>query len=109
VLAHRPGHQLRRLKNIRFIEPTQGFRLTFLGVTNHLVSVPEIADMLGVSQQRAHQLIKAYSDFPLPEANLAIGRVWLRSTVETWAQAHPRRVGRPPAVGAKPSTLPRHG
>jgi predicted DNA-binding transcriptional regulator AlpA len=64
----------------------------------HLVSVPEIADMLGVSQQRVHQIIKAYSDFPLPEAELAIGRVWLRSGVEEWAGTHPRRSGRPSVI-----------
>jgi predicted DNA-binding transcriptional regulator AlpA len=66
-------------------------------VAHHLVSVPEIAEMLGVSQQRAHQIINAYGDFPPPEADLAIGRVWLRSAIETWALSHPRRPGRPPA------------
>ena len=63
-------------------------------MTHHLVSIPEIAELLGVSQQRAHQIIRSYKDFPLPEAELAVGRVWLRSAVEAWDKSHPRRPGR---------------
>ena len=62
-----------------------------------LVSVTEIAEMLGVSRQRVNQLVQAYDDFPAPEADLAIGRVWLRSAVEGWAESHPRKPGRRPA------------
>lgn len=64
-------------------------------MTHHLVSVPEIAAFLGVSQQRVHQLISAYYDFPDPEAELAIGRVWSREKIEHWSRTHPRRPGRP--------------
>lgn len=60
-----------------------------------LVSVTEIAALLGVSRQRVNQLIQAYGDFPLPEAELAIGRVWLRESVERWAAEHARKPGRP--------------
>jgi predicted DNA-binding transcriptional regulator AlpA len=73
-------------------------------VTHHLVSVPEIAELLGVSQQRAHQIINAYVDFPAPEADLAIGRVWSREAVESWAQSHPRKPGRRPSGGAERSS-----
>jgi len=65
-----------------------------------LVSVTEIAEMLGVSRQRVNQLIEAYADFPAPEADLAIGRVWTRRSVESWADSHPRKPGRRPAKGA---------
>ncbi len=54
-----------------------------------LVSTPEIASLLGVSRQRVDQLSRT-DDFPLPVAELAIGRVWLRAEVEEWA----RRTGR---------------
>ncbi len=54
-----------------------------------LVSRVEIAALLGVSQQRVHQLL-AREDFPAPVADLAIGKVWERSTIEAWA----RRTGR---------------
>jgi predicted DNA-binding transcriptional regulator AlpA len=63
-------------------------------VSTDLVSVTEIARMLGVSRQRVNQLIQAYEDFPEPEADLAIGRVWSRSAVQAWEDSHPRRSGR---------------
>jgi predicted DNA-binding transcriptional regulator AlpA len=62
-----------------------------LGVSHHLVGVAEVAEMLGVSRQRVNQLVQEEADFPEPEATLAAGRIWLRSTIETWASAHPRR------------------
>ena len=68
-----------------------------------LVSATEIAEMLGVSRQRVNQLIQAYTDFPEPEADLAIGRVWLRSAVQSWADSHPRTPGRRPSP-ANPAT-----
>jgi prophage regulatory protein len=57
--------------------------------------VTEIAEILGVSRQRVNQLIKSYGDFPAPEAELAIGRVWRRDKIERWDRNHPRRPGRP--------------
>ena len=64
-----------------------------------LVSVPEVAEMLGVSRQRVHQLIQSSGDFPKPEAELAVGRIWRRADIERWIAEHPRRPGRP----AKPT------
>ena len=50
-----------------------------------LVSRVEIADLLGVSQQRVHQLMQR-EDFPAPLVELAIGQIWRRSTIERWAK-----------------------
>jgi predicted DNA-binding transcriptional regulator AlpA len=50
-----------------------------------LVSRVEIADMLGVSRQRLHQLL-GRDDFPQPIATLGIGKVWERQAVEQWAR-----------------------
>lgn len=69
----------------------------------NLVSVTEIAEMLGVSRQRVNQLIHAYADFPEAEADLAIGRVWLRSAVQSWADSHPRTPGRRPSPANAPN------
>ena len=69
-----------------------------------LVSVTEIARMLGVSRQRVNQLIQAYGDFPKPEAELAIGRVWLRSAVQAWDDTHPRPSGRRPVESTTAAT-----
>jgi predicted DNA-binding transcriptional regulator AlpA len=103
VLAHRPGHLLSYLNSILSIGLTQEF-CYIVSVTHHLVSVPEIAEMLGVSHQRVHQLIKSYDNFPEPEADLAIGRVWLRAAVQSWADSHPRTPGRRPSTANAPNS-----
>lgn len=59
-------------------------------MTHHLVGVSEIAELFGVSRQRADRIIKGSSDFPDPEAILSAGRIWKRADVEAWA----RRTGR---------------
>jgi prophage regulatory protein len=58
-------------------------------VSSQLVSRVEIADMLGVSKQRVHQLIQR-EDFPAPLAQLGIGDVWEREAVETWIRTSGR-------------------
>jgi predicted DNA-binding transcriptional regulator AlpA len=65
-------------------------------VSSHLVGITEIAEMIGVSRQRVAQLAESYEDFPKPEADLAAGRIWSRTAIEAWIQAHPERpTGRP--------------
>lgn len=54
-------------------------------MTHHLMGLTEIADLLGVSRQRADQLSK-HLDFPKPVAMLASGRVWETASVEDWAE-----------------------
>jgi ATP-dependent Clp protease ATP-binding subunit ClpC len=61
-------------------------------MTSYLLGVAEIAAMLGVSRQRVHQLIEESGDFPVPEAELAGGRIWARSAVAAWLATHPERV-----------------
>lgn len=66
-------------------------------VVDHLVGISEIARMLGVSRQRAVQLVGDYADFPAPVSTLASGRIWEREAVEAWVRAHPdRKPGRRP-------------
>lgn len=60
-------------------------------MTGHLVGLSEIALMLGVTRQRASQLVRDYDDFPAPVAELAAGRVWETAAVGAWAKAHPER------------------
>lgn len=50
-----------------------------------LVGTAEIADLLGVSRQRVHQLVSR-ADFPEPVAKLAAGIIWNRLDVERWAR-----------------------
>lgn len=51
-----------------------------------LVSVFEVAQILGVSRQRVYQLI-ARGGFPEPVATLAVGRIWTREDIERWAES----------------------
>lgn len=52
---------------------------------HHLVGVAEIAEMLGVTRQRVHQLTRL-ADFPEPVAVLSAGHIWSREDVERWAR-----------------------
>jgi predicted DNA-binding transcriptional regulator AlpA len=45
----------------------------------------EIAELLGVSKQRAHQIAEE-KGFPAPLAEDARGRVWGRYEVQAWAK-----------------------
>lgn len=62
------------------------------GMAHHLVSTVEIAGMLGVTRQRVQQLV-ASDDFPRPEIELGIGKVWSREAVETWIRLRPEKKG----------------
>lgn len=66
-------------------------------VADQLVGISEIAGLLGVSRQRAVQVVRDYADFPAPTATLASGRIWERQAVEAWIGRHrERKPGRPP-------------
>lgn len=54
----------------------------------------EIGRMLGVTRQRAYQII-VRRDFPEPIAKLALGQVWLADDVEEWYRNRPARSSRP--------------
>jgi len=58
-------------------------------VAMDLVGGTEIAQMLGVSRQRALQLA-GRDDFPRPVATLSVGRIWRRQDVTRWALANGR-------------------
>lgn len=63
---------------------------------HHLMGAREVADEIGVSRQRVHQLL-ARDDFPRPTAMLASGPVWESAEVAAWA-ALQRATGRPRQV-----------
>jgi predicted DNA-binding transcriptional regulator AlpA len=58
----------------------------------HLIGLTGVAEMLGVSRQRVHQLLQDEPLFPQPVLVLAAGSVWNRNAVEDWASAHPALV-----------------
>lgn len=61
-----------------------------------IVSVPEAADILGVSQQRVRELAGTQAEFPRPAYELRTGKLWLRAAVEAYGERRPRKPGRPP-------------
>jgi hypothetical protein len=60
-----------------------------------LMSAAEIADELGVSRQRVHQL-RETAAFPAPLADLRGGAVWDANAVRKFNELWERRPGRPP-------------
>jgi prophage regulatory protein len=59
---------------------------------HHLVGAAEIGRMLGgISRQRVQQLIKS-DDWPAPEVELDMGKVWRREDIEQWAGNHGRLI-----------------
>jgi prophage regulatory protein len=56
-----------------------------------LVGVREVGKLLGVSRQRADQLVRT-KGFPDPIAELASGRVWERTSVVRWARGTGRSI-----------------
>jgi prophage regulatory protein len=48
-----------------------------------LMGAKEIQDRLGVSRQRAYQLVQR-RDFPAPYQTLAMGSIWDSADVEAW-------------------------
>lgn len=62
--------------------------------TPELLAATDVAELLGVSRQRVHQLAER-PDFPAPYARLGNGPIWTRPTIETFAQSWTRKPGRP--------------
>lgn len=64
-----------------------------LATVHHLMGAAEIGERLGVSRQRVQQLVNR-SDFPRPDADLAMGKVWRTEAVEAWIREHRPELGR---------------
>ena len=50
------------------------------------MGVPELAKRLGVSRQRAHQIVRK-DTFPEPEATVGGRPLWRARTIEAWIAA----------------------
>jgi hypothetical protein len=96
MMAMREAGARGEVERIRFeMEPAEDLdRRVLESNAPDLVGVHEIAELLGVTKQRASDL--ASSDgFPRSVANLASGRVWRKSDIARYTQAWPRKRGRP--------------
>lgn len=60
-----------------------------LTAVHHLIGAAEIGELFGVSRQRVQQLVNR-PDFPKPDVELAMGKVWKTEDVIEWGRAHGR-------------------
>jgi predicted DNA-binding transcriptional regulator AlpA len=63
--------------------------------TPELLAATDVADLLGVSRQRVHQLATDRADFPKPYARLGSGPIWTRPAIEAFDKLWTRKPGRP--------------
>jgi hypothetical protein len=70
----------------------------------HLVGVPDIAELLGVTRQQAGRLTRK-PGFPHPALETRSGALWTQTAVEAWNEHTTRAVGRPARSHAGPSAL----
>lgn len=67
--------------------------------TPPLLSSPDVAELLGVSRQRVHQLDRDHPQFPPPYARLGAGPIWTLPQIEHFAKVWVRKPGRPARTG----------
>ncbi|HET9893727.1 MAG TPA: hypothetical protein VFQ44_02090 [Streptosporangiaceae bacterium] len=60
-----------------------------------LVSGPEAADILGVSNQRLHQLAATHPEFPQPALRLRAASIWYEAAIRKFGSEWARKPGRP--------------
>jgi hypothetical protein len=74
-----------------------------LGTPNYpdIVGAAEAAEILGVSRQRVHQLLRENPRFPEPLYRLrGTGPLWVRAGIEAFTRRWERKPGRPPKAAA---------
>jgi len=64
-----------------------------------LVGVAEAAEILGVTKQRVSELARSRR-FPKPLYDLAAGPIWVKATIEAFAERWERKPGRPRKAAA---------
>lgn len=97
-----PDPQRLKLVGVEALPEQEAQRRLLEPALPELAGGREVAEMLGVSKQRLHQLL-GRDDFPDPVVRLAAGPVWLVSSVCAFERQWARKPGRPAAA------LPVHG
>jgi prophage regulatory protein len=64
-----------------------------------LMGTAEIAERLGVSRVRVHQIVTTDPSFPAPLGEIKAGKVWRAEDVERWIAEH-RPAARRPSDGS---------
>jgi hypothetical protein len=95
VTNHLPEAQL---CSLRVLSEEQLEREAFAPSVPELAGAADVAEVLGVSRQRVHQLASQNRQFPEPVARVAGGPVWTLAAIEWFASVWERRAGRPRLV-----------
>lgn len=66
--------------------------------TPRLLAATDVAEVLGVSRQRVHQLHGEHPQFPAPYTRLGSGPIWTLPAIERFARVWTRKPGRPAAT-----------
>ena len=67
-----------------------------------VVAYAEIAQMLGVSRKRTHEIVRK-PDFPEPIATLSVGRIWSYEDVARYCETTGRHIHDLGSPTARPS------
>ncbi len=60
-----------------------------------LLAAADVAEVIGTSRQRVHQLARENPQFPAPIAEPATGPLWDRRAIDTFVRGWTRKPGRP--------------
>jgi hypothetical protein len=64
-----------------------------------IVSAPDVAEILGVTRQRVHQLLGSSPTFPEPIMRLGSGPLWSADAIRRFDKQWQRKPGRPSKAG----------
>lgn len=92
-------HLTGEIVDVRVCRPEIAEAEAFKPDTPPLLSSPDVAEMLGVSRQRVHQLDRGHPQFPPPYARLGAGPIWTLPQIEHFAKIWDRRPGRRARTG----------
>lgn len=96
-VAQHPDSQRLALAGVEVLSEREAQRRLHEPALPELAGGREVADLLGVSKQRLHQLL-ARDDFPEPVVRLAAGPVWLVNSIHAFERQWSRKPGRPVAA-----------
>lgn len=77
--------------------PEHAAMYAFSPDTPELLAATDVAELLGVTRQRVHQLASEHAQFPAPYVRLGSGPIWTRPAIDNFARIWTRKPGRPPA------------
>jgi hypothetical protein len=79
---------------VEAVRPDEYERRAFRSTLPVLLGASEVAELLGVSRQRVHQL-RSHTQFPAPIVEVAMGPLWDERAVQKFGREWARKPGRP--------------